>query len=264
MTAKAAGQNLEALVIAKARAGQEAQARKLIEDRLAEAPQDPAALRLKAAITLSDGDTAAAIDQLEQAIAAGPDEARSYLALARLQGATGEAAAARGTLEQGVERTGSTGLRMALATVVERMGDIDEAIVLYRQVLEAQPGFDVAANNLASLISDGDPTPEALDEAFRAAKRLRGSEVPQYQDTYGWILHLRGDSRAALPALESAALGLPEHPIVQYHLGAVLAELGETERARAALARAIDLAGDSAMPQVVKARAVLESLPAGE
>ena len=49
--------------------------------------------------------------------------------------------------------------------------------------------------------------------------------------------------------IESAAEALPEHPIVQYHLGAVLAELGETVRARAALRQAIEAAGESPLPQ---------------
>lgn len=250
--------------MAYARAGKEAEARALIEERLAANPRDPDALRLKAALRLAERDLEGSIALLEEAIAAAPEQPKGYLALARVKGATEGVAAAREALERGIERTDSTGLRMAMATVEEQTGNTEGAIEQYRVVLARQPGFDVAANNLASLLTDNDPTPEELDEAFRAAKRLRGAELPQFKDTYGWILHLRGDSEAALPVLEEAAEGLPEHPVVQYHLGVVLAELGESARARAALERAIAAAGETPLPQADKARALLDSLPAGE
>ena len=254
--------NLTALVTANLRAGKQAEAETLISRALEEDPSNPAALRLDGAMSVAKGDRQAAEAAFRKAIAAAPDQPQSYAAMARLMGMENRLGEAETVLREGVDRTGNAGLRMTLAVLLERSGRIEDAIAQYREVYRRRPDFDVAANNLASLLIDSDPSPEELEEAFLAAKRLRGSDVPQYQDTYGWLLHLRGESGKALTVLEKAAEGLPEHPLVQYHLGAVLAALGEAERARAVLERALELAGDRPRPPVDRARTLLADLPA--
>ena len=42
--------------------------------------------------------------------------------------------------------------------------------------------------------------------------------MPYFQDTYGWILHRRGDSDQALGYLAPAAAALPGNALVQFHL----------------------------------------------
>ena len=74
------------------------------------------------------------------------------------------------------------------------------------------------ANNLASLLASNRADPASLERAFAIARRLRGSDVPQFQDTYGWILHLRGDPAQALDYLAPAAAALPGNALVQFHL----------------------------------------------
>lgn len=252
--------DLRRLVLAYARAGRMDEANAVVDERLAKDAGDAEALRLKGLLTLAAGNVQPGLGLLNDAIEAEPGTADPYLALSRAQIGLGNLDAARETLVTGVERTDSDGLRMALAITEERLGNVDGAIDLYRAVLSRQPGFDVAANNFASLLSDTNPTPEQIEEAYRAAKRLRGSSVPQYQDTYGWLLHLRGESADALPILMEAAEGLPEHPVVLYHLGAVQATLGQADRARETLEKAIELAGDAPMPQVQAARELLAGL----
>ena len=63
--------------------------------------------------------------------------------------------------------------------------------------------------------------------------------MPQFQDTYGWIMVRRGEPEEALPALEAAAAALPEEPLVLYHLGVAQARLGEPQAARESLERAL-------------------------
>jgi len=257
-----AERNLAALVTANLRAGKQAEAEALIAEALARNPSNPDALRLDGAMSVAKGDRPAAEAAFRRAIEAAPEQAQSYAALARLHGMENRLGDAETVLREGIGRSGNTGLMMTLAVLLERTGRVEAAIGQYREVFRRRPDFDVAANNLASLLTDSDPTPEEMDEAFLAAKRLRGSDVPQFQDTYGWLLHLRGESAKALTVLEQAAEGLPEHPLVQYHLGVVLAELGETERAREVLQRALDLAGDQVRPPVDRARSLLSELPA--
>jgi Flp pilus assembly protein TadD len=122
----------------------------------------------------------------------------------------------------------------------------------------------VVANNLASLITTHQDDAESLERAFAIARRLRDSKVPAFQDTYGWIESRRGNREAALAYLEPAAKGLPDDPFVQLHLGLTYAALDRHEEARTALGRALELAGDSDLPQFASARTLLDGLPAGE
>jgi Flp pilus assembly protein TadD len=100
----------------------------------------------------------------------------------------------------------------------------------------------------------------ALDRAYAITRRLRGTEVPAFQDTYGWIAYLRGDYETALEYLSAAAVALPEEPTVQYHLGMTYLALKRPEEARTALERSLELAGDTPLPDADRAREALEGL----
>ena len=81
------------------------------------------------------------------------------------------------------------------------------------------------------------------------------------QDTYGWIAFRRGEHEEALRYLEPAARGLPDDPVVQYHLGMAYAALGRRDEAVAQLTRALEIAGeDNPLPQFVRAREALAGL----
>ena len=88
--------------------------------------------------------------------------------------------------------------------------------------------------------------------------------MPAFQDTYGWIEYRRGNYDEALASLEPAAKGLPEDPLVQYHLGKTYLALERPAEARAALERALEIAGDSPLPQFEDARTILATLPAAQ
>ena len=121
----------------------------------------------------------------------------------------------------------------------------------------------VAANNFASFVADHRADDSAsLERAFNAAKRLRASKVPQYQDTYGWLQYLRGDYNGALRSLIPVAEALPDNPWVRYHIGMTYAKLGKGAEARPHLEAALDLAGDGPFPQADEIRAALMNLPA--
>ena len=114
----------------------------------------------------------------------------------------------------------------------------------------------VVANNLASLLSTYREDEESLTRAWNVARRFNDTEIPAMQDTYGWILHRRGESAEALPYLEAAAAGLPNDPIVQYHLGQVYQALDRPDDALAQYRIAVQLAGpDDTRDQIITARA---------
>jgi Flp pilus assembly protein TadD len=155
----------------------------------------------------------------------------------------------------------SATLRWLKAGELERAGDFEGAIAIYEKMYADDSNDVVVANNLASLITTHRTDAESLERAFAVARRLRGSDVPAFQDTYGWIEYRRGNLEEALRHLEPAAVGLPEDALTQFHLGMVYVGLDRTEDARRQLTRALELAGDSQLAQFRTARETLAALP---
>jgi tetratricopeptide (TPR) repeat protein len=146
------------------------------------------------------------------------------------------------------------------ASLLESAGDTDGAIEVYEGLYSQASRSTVLANNLASLLATHRLDDESLERAATIARRLRGTNVPPFQDTYGWIAYRRGDMEEAVQYLEPAARALGNDALVQYHLGMTYAGLGRTAEARLQLNRALELAGDSTLPQFATARSMLETL----
>jgi len=164
-----------------------------------------------------------------------------------------------------LDEDGRAALTIAMAQIraagaLEQSGDIDGAIAIYEGLYTADSANVVVANNLASLLTAHRTDDASLDRAYRIARRLRGIDVPAFQDTYGWIAHRRGDYAEALDYLRPAALGLPGDPLVQYHLGKTQHALGKTDAAIDTLTQALEIAGDNPLPQFDDARALLTEL----
>jgi Flp pilus assembly protein TadD len=104
--------------------------------------------------------------------------------------------------------------------------------------------------------------------AFKVAWRLRGSETPNFHDTYGWLLTGRGDYQQALTYLEPAAAALTSDALTQFHLAKTYDALERWDEARAAFERAVEIAGpESDLPQIAEARtriSEIEAMPAVE
>jgi len=251
-----------AIVQAQVRAGRTAEARATLDDRLAETPDDPALRFLRAGVHVIDGEADRAEALYRGLLAEAPGAERVVRALRALLRSQGREAEAAEVLDAGLAASpGSRVLRLERAAALERGGDFEGAIAVY-EALYAEDGEDlVIANNLASLLSAHREDAESLERAAAVARRLRGIEVPAFQDTWGWIESRRGNPEAALPPLEAAARGLPEDPLVRYHLGMTYLALGRAAAARTELETMLDLAGpDSALPQVARARAALAGL----
>ena len=181
-------------------------------------------------------------------------------ALPALAGAEPEAAAE--ALATGLAATGGDSRLLFIeAGRLEVAGDVEGAIAAYETLYARDTGSELVANNLASLLSSHRADPAALERAFAIARRLKGSDVPQFQDTYGWIQVRRGEAEEALPALEAAAAALPGEPLVLYHLGVAQARLGQPAAARTSLEAAL-AAATPATPAdaMAEARALLDEL----
>ncbi|MCP1677165.1 putative PEP-CTERM system TPR-repeat lipoprotein [Natronocella acetinitrilica] len=113
----------------------------------------------------------------------------------------------------------------------------------------------VVLNNLAWLyqqLGDG----RALETA-RAAYSL-APESAAVMDTLGWIYFQTGDVDNAVELLGRAAAAAPDNAEIQYHHGVALAEDSQTDAARDALNRALELEETAAWSD--EARAILNTL----
>ncbi|MEM6421079.1 MAG: tetratricopeptide repeat protein [Pseudomonadota bacterium] len=239
-------------------------ARAFAEDLVAGAPDVLGYRFVLAAAQSATGDLAAAEESFLALTEAAPEVPQAWLGLIQILSAQGRIDAAEAALQAGLAASpDALDLLWAQASFQEQAGDIDGAIATYERMYEAAPNAPVIANNLASLLATYRDDAESLERAWTVARRLRGLEVAPFQDTYGWISYRRGDFDLALEHLEPAAAGLPDDPIVQYHLGMTYLALGQREAALAQLQHAVDLAGpDDSRPQFEIARTEIAALEA--
>jgi cellulose synthase operon protein C len=251
------------IALAQIRTGKFDEARTFLEGALAENPDALALRTLDANVTELLGDLATAETLYRAIIADHPQAEAPARMLFALLNRQDQPEAAEAVLDAALSaQPDSTTLLWIKAGLLEKRNDIDGAIALYEGMYAQNTDNVIVANNLASLISTHKTDPESLERAFAIARRLRTQEVPAFQDTYGWIESRRGNHEEALRYLEPAAAGLPNDPLVQYHLGMTYAALGRSDAARIALSRALEIAGDNPLPQFEIARQTLAGLPA--
>lgn len=254
----------------------------LIRARLADGRGDEALLLAKELVEdLPDsvqsklilGNTYIALEDFEEAetvirdTLAENDDPAVALQLVRVLSAQARVDDARDALEDALETSPEDkNLLWVKASFLESANDIDGAIAIYQDLYIQDSRSLVIANNLASLLATYREDEESLRRAYTVARRLRGTEVPPFQDTYGWIQFRRGEIEESIRYLEPAAEGLPGDPIVQYHLAkAYLAANRETE-ALEQFRKAVSVAAeDDNRPQIQEARAILsgENAPSG-
>ncbi|MEO1723215.1 MAG: tetratricopeptide repeat protein [Pseudomonadota bacterium] len=225
--------------------GKAEEARTFLNDVLVENPGNVQARLLQASVELREGNGDLAKEMVERVNADFPNQPAPYLFLAQSELRDGNLDRAYEIASAGVDETGALNLRLIIAGIDEKRGNVDGAIAQYDAIFTARPDSMVAANNLASMLSmHKADDPEAVQRAQTIALRLRSSDVPEMQDTFGWTLYLNGDYRGALQALKPAAEKLPENPIVLYHYGMTLKALERNDEARSVLDRAAALADD--------------------
>jgi tetratricopeptide (TPR) repeat protein len=194
---------------------------------------------LQAGLAAAAGEPEAAAAAYRAVIADAPALAPAHRAYAAFLAAEGRPDAALAALDAGLAAApDDAALMFAKAALQEATGDLAGALALYEALYARDSGSAVLANNLASLLTTVRDDPASLERAHRIARRLAGSDVPEFQDTYGWILHLQGDP-AALESLAPAAAALPGNALVQFHHAEAAFALGRRDEARAGFEAAL-------------------------
>jgi tetratricopeptide (TPR) repeat protein len=168
-------------------------------------------------------------------------------------------------------------VRLRLADMLYRAGDPERAFELLRKNLAENPDDAETSNNLGYMYAEKEIHLDQALALVTRATRLR-PESAAYLDSLGWVrykLALRDDDLAKLQdaeeALERAVRLAPTQPVLQDHLGDVLAVGGKWRRAAASWKGALRYAEDapeSLLPnhETVrhKLQAAEEALNAGE
>jgi tetratricopeptide (TPR) repeat protein len=214
-----------------------------LDAQLADAPDEPTLRFLQASMHELQGELGEAEEILAELAEDEPKSSIVWRALYLLQRSDGRDEAAEATLDDALSANpDAVELLWIRASNLQSGGDLEGAFEIYAQMYERDSSSPVIANNYASLLTTLNDDPQSIERAYSVARRLRGLEVPAFQDTYGWIAHLRGEHQEAVEHLEPAAAALSEDPSVQYHLGMAYAALERTDEALDALGRALSLA----------------------
>ena len=133
-----------------------------------------------------------------------------------------------------------------LANSHEMLKDYTGAMEIYEQILKDHPDSWMAANNLASYLTELSPTQDNLDRAVELARQAdkANPDSPLVVDTLGWALFKKGEVKKSQPYILDAYDKMPNNPAIAYHMGAVSHQLGDREAAAEALKKVVDRESD--------------------
>lgn len=136
------------------------------------------------------------------------------------------------------------------ATALERSGRLDEASVVFENILKADPGNANAANYLGYMWADAGENLDRAAELIRMAVEANPGNSA-FLDSLGWVEYRLGRLGEAERWLRRAVdLGGDGQGTVVAHLGEVLFELGKDDEAQRFLQHALDIGSDH--PERVK------------
>lgn len=242
-------------------AGKASEAKDFLSSVIQASPDNTRALLLLGELHASSQDEAAAAQVFQQVIDLQPQQAAGYVNLANMHVRAGRFPEAEAIVAKGLAQVpGDFELLLAKAGIFEVSGRVAEAIAAYEVLHRDHPGSDVAANNLASLLSEHGTDQASWVRAYELAQRFRRSDVPYFKDTLGWASYRVGKVEEGLALIEDAVRQLPEQPIFRYHLGMSYAALNRKDQAREELQKALELSQRNSSFDVERVREALKEL----
>lgn len=213
----------------------------LLQDMYKRHPGNAELLVVLGQTKLAQKKDAEAVASFEEAIKQQPKDPAGYGALADFYVRGKNYDAAERVLQSAMkENPQNVDLKMSSASLQILKNNSAGAIAQYEAILKDQPQAQslVAINNLASLLLDTRSDKESLDRAAALAESLKAANIPQFQDTIGWARFKQGDTKSAIPILETVAAKSPNFAAVHYHLGLAYAADGRAQKAKDELATA--------------------------
>lgn len=240
--------------------GRTDQALARLNDLLAKRADHPYAHGMLGEVLLLKGDEAGAEREFREGTRLTKDWITPWLDWTTLKLTQKKPAEAVTVLQAGLAANpGADELRMLLATTLGDMGKADQAIVEYEAILRHNPASTVAANNLASLLTDQKGDPASLERALALSRDFeKTAPNPFFLDTLGWVYLKMGHADEAVRVIRQAVAKAPDQPLLNYHLGMAYYKAGATKDARVYLDKA--LRSGRAFDGIEEARSVLASI----
>jgi len=120
-----------------------------------------------------------------------------------------------------------------IANTLELFGKREEVLQTYLQLIELDPDDDLALNNYAYLITEGDVGEDTLRHAAEFVERalaIQPDNAP-YLDTAGWIYFKLGHIQLAREFIDRSLSINPDNAEVLMHMGDILEYLGKSNEA---------------------------------
>ena len=216
-----------------------------VQQQIEKAPNNGEMYDLLANLQLASGDAAGGLASAQKAMQINPNDSAATMAYSRAQIAQGNTAQAVEKWKQWTRsHSGDAQGFTILGSLQEAQGDRDGAIASYKSALAIQPDQAIANNNLANLMIE---TGRNLDVALSYAQAARRAlpTNPDTADTLAWVYYQKGNYESARDLLEVAAKNAPTNANIHYHLGMTYAKLSRKSDATDELKKAESLAPNS-------------------
>ena len=202
-------------------------------------------LLLAARAYMQVGQPAQTEAMLKRAIDTDPNLLDAYNLLGQLYVEENQLEAAGKQFERMLEKSPeSVSANTMLGMLFEQQHRPADAERLYRKVLQLDSGAAVAADNLAWLLVSNNRN---LDEALQYGSELANKQLPDephIADTLGSIYCQKHIPSAAIRLLEASLDKVATDPVVHYRLGVAYAQVGDKDKARQSLRRALMMKPD--------------------
>jgi tetratricopeptide (TPR) repeat protein len=200
---------------------------------------------LAARVELSAGNSGEAERLLQAVLSADPSQLDAYELLGRMYLLQKRLDRAIEQYEKMAQQSARpTGPKTLVGMLHAARGEGAKAREVYEQIVAADPRAGIAANNLAWIYADEGRLDDALRLAQRADEQLR--RRPEAADTLGWVYFRRRQSAEAIAAFNRAIERAPANAVYRYHLALAHLQMGDQQRGREELRRALKLDPDFA------------------
>lgn len=251
-----------ALVRSYLGAGKTDLAREFVESVVKASPNNSAANILLGMVLIAEDKPVEAQKQFERAVEVEPTQPGGYMALSKFYFDQKNPEKSIAAIRTGLDKVkDNANMRMALGAIYETTGQPEASIEQYQAVVNDNPNAVVAVNNLVSVASDNVKDPEKLKYFAELAKPLKDSPIPQFRESYGWMLVQMGDVKTGVNILQQTIGKLDKYGAAHYHLGLAYMKNNNLADADRELQKAINLETDPyIMEKIVKAISELKAM----
>ncbi len=235
---------LEGLIALYFAEGHPEKAFTLLDTQAASYPNSVELAGMRASAAGRAGQWGTAIHEYERLQARAPEDAGILLALGDAYRHAGDFPRAIAVLEHARSlRPTDWRAPFLLGYAYQMTGKPAESEAAYRLCLRLNPDYPEALNNLAFLLAEnGGARADRLDEALSLAQQAVRAEGnnPESGDTLGWIYLRQNHLESARQLFSTLAAQNPRNPMLHYHYGLVLRQVGDRARGDGELRAALE------------------------